>query len=94
MEEERRRVEEEKKRIEEERIKIEEEIQEKEAVKIENKEYQTMLVKNVPLKTFYSEYIQKKYKSSTDNSFPTRNTKTKVFGGDENEENKKIIIIR
>ena len=70
VEENHRRIEK-RRQEEEERIKIEEEIQEKEAVKIENKEYQTMLVKNVPLKTFYSEYIQKKYDYENE-TFPER----------------------
>ena len=70
-EEEERRRKLEAKRKEEERIKIQEEIKEKEIVENVNKEYQTIQVKNVPLKTFYSEYIQAKYEYENE-TFPKR----------------------
>ena len=98
-EEEMRKCEEEKKRYEEGRRKMELQkiyIEEKQRLmdeldrikKSKRFEYDTdtIIYKNTDTKTFYSEYIQKKYKNA-DAEFPSRNTRTKIFGSDEPDEN-------
>ena len=71
--EEKRRREAERKRLEEERrLKLEEEKQEEENQK---KIYEQLQFKDIPVKTFYMEYIQKRYKYA-DVPFPERSSYT------------------
>ena len=98
-EEEMKKLEKEKKRFEEEQRKMEiQKIYQEERQKLmdeldrirKSKRFvyddDTTIYKNAETKTFYSEYIQKQYKNS-DNEFPNRNTQTKVFGSDDNDDN-------
>ena len=99
FEEELRKYEDEKRRYEEEQRKIllqkiiaeekQKELDEQERNKLSRRfiyDEDNTIYKNTNTKTFYTEYIQKKYTASTDTAFPTRKTETKVFGSDENED--------
>lgn len=91
-EEEKRKYEEEQRRIEMQRIIAEERqrvLDEEEHAKLTRRfiyDEDKTIYKNTTTKTFYTEYIQKTYTNTTEMAFPTRNTKTKVFGSDENDD--------
>ena len=70
-EEERRR----RKMEEEQRLRLEKERKEKEMAEAKRRLLEQMQFKDVPVKTFYMEYIQKRYKNA-DMPFPERNTYT------------------
>ena len=92
LEEEKRKYEEEQRKNEIQKIYLEEKqrlLDELERIKKSKRfiyDVDTTIYKNAETKTFYSEYMQKLYNNSK-NEFPTRNTRTKVFGSDETEEN-------